>query len=394
MQVFKVYFKVIRNNRGQLIMYLMIFLLLTFMMSTFFTSSAPSQSASFSAVKPRAAIINMDEENPLLDGFRNFFTEHASLEDIRSDDDALKDALFFHTVEYAIKIPAGFTKAFLDGEEMALEAAGTPDSTQAMLLGTLVDKYFATAALYVKYGKSNDLNEIAKLVHSDLSLSAPIQVSVKAPVVVNSDGVHIYVFNYMSYSLFAVLILGVTTFMLTFNETDIKRRNLCAPLPVYNMNLQMFLANIVFGVICWALLAGMAVVIFAKDMLSAKGVWLCLNALAYMLSALGICFLLGSLIKKRSAQAPLQNTLTLAFSFLSGAFVPQAMLDKTVLSIASFTPNYWFIKNNHAIAALRDFSAGEMGPILMNMLILLGFGAAALLTALAIAKKRTSGGLV
>ncbi len=392
MQVFKVYFKVIRNNRGQLIMYLMIFLLLTFMMSTFFTSSVPSQSASFSAVKPKAAIINMDEENPLLDGFRNFIAEHASMVDINADGDALKDALFFHTVEYAVRVPEGFTQAFLNGDDMALEAAGTPDSTQAVLLGELVDKYFSTAALYVKYGKSNDLHEIANLIRNDLNQAAPIQVSTKTPVM-NTDGVHIYVFNYMSYSLFAVLILGVTTFMLSFNETDLKRRNLCAPLPIYNMNLQMFLANIVFGAVCWALLSGMAVVIYHKDMLSVKGIWLCLNSFAYMLSALGISFLLGSLIKKRSAQAPLQNTLTLAFSFLSGAFVPQAMLDKTVLSIASFTPNYWFIKNNHTISALRGFSIGEVSPILMNILIMFGFGAAALLTALAIAKKRAAGGV-
>ena len=392
MQVFKVYFKVIRNNRGQLIMYMMIFLLLTFTITSFYTDSVSAQPASFSAVKPKAAIINLDGENPLLAGFREYFAEHASMEELSANGDALKDALFFHTVEYAIRIPEGFTEAFLKGEDAAMEAAGTPDSTQAVLLKSLADKYFATAALYVKYGRGNDLAELARLVRSDLSQAAPFTVSTAAPIV-NSDGAHIYVFNYMSYTLFAVLILGVTTFMLTFNETDLKRRNLCAPLPINSMNLQMFLANVAFGAVCWALMSGMGVIIYAKDMISVKGLWLCLNSLMYMLAALGISFLLGSLIKKRSAQAPLQNTLTLAFSFLSGAFVPQAMLDKTVLSIASFTPNYWFIKNNHAIAALRGFSAAEVGPVLTNMLILLGFGAAALLTAMAVSKKRSAGGL-
>ena len=392
MQVFKVYFKVIRSNRGLLIMYVMIFLTLTFLISTFSIGSLPSQSASFSAVKPKAAIINLDEDNLLLKGFQDYFVEHASLEDISAKGDALKDALFFHTVEYAVRIPEGFTQALLKGESVTLEAAGTPDSTEAVLLQTLIDKYFATAALYVKYGKGNDLSELAQLVRSDLNQAAPVQVSSKAPVVV-SEGSHIYVFNYMSYSLFAILILGVTTFMLTFNETDLKRRNLCAPLPVNNINLQMFLANIVFGVVCWALLSGLSIIIYAKDMLSIKGAWLCLNSLVFMLAALGISFLLGSVIKKRSAQAPLQNTLTLAFSFLSGAFVPQAMLDKTVLSIASFTPNYWFVKSNHAIAALKGFSMTEVAPILTNMLIVLGFGVAALLTALAVSKKRTVGGL-
>jgi ABC-2 type transport system permease protein len=128
-------------------------------------------------------------------------------------------------------------------------------------------------------------------------------------------------------------------------------------------------------------------------MLSLQGLWLCLNALVFMIACLGISFLLGTLIKKRNAQAPLQNTLTLAFSFLSGAFVPQFMLGKTVLTIASFTPNYWYIKSNHAIAALSSFSLGNIAPVLNNMLIVLGFGAAALLVAMAISKKRSAGGL-
>jgi ABC-2 type transport system permease protein len=112
-----------------------------------------------------------------------------------------------------------------------------------------------------------------------------------------------------------------------------------------------------------------------------------------MIACLGISFLLGTLIKKRNAQAPLQNTLTLAFSFLSGAFVPQFMLGKTVLTIASFTPTYWYIKSNHAIVALSNFSLGNIAPVLFNMLVVLGFGAAALLVAMAISKKRSAGGL-
>jgi len=392
MQVFKVYFKVIRSNRGQLIMYVMIFLLMTFIVSTFYSNVAAPQTASFSASKPRVAIINEDELSPLMAGFTEYFSEHASLEKIGSQGDALQDALFFHSVEYAVKIPKGFTQAFMSGEDAALETTGTPDSTSAVFLQTLVDRYFATAALYVKYGKGNDQAGLAQLVRNDLGQAAPVQVASSAPVR-PAEGQYLYVFNYMSYTLFAVLILGVTTFMLSFNETDLKRRNLCAPLPSTSMNLQMFLANMVFGVVCWALMSGMGVAIYFKDMISLNGLWLCLNAFVFMIACLGISFLLGTLIKKRNAQAPLQNTLTLAFSFLSGAFVPQFMLGKTVLTIASFTPTYWFIKSNHLIAALSGFSLDSIAPVLFNMLIMMGFGAAALLTAMAISKKRGAGGL-
>lgn len=393
MQVFKVYFKVIRSNRGQLIMYVMIFLLMTFLVSAFYSNVSTPQTASFSVSRPKASIINEDESSALVKGFTEFFSEHVSLQNMDGRGDALKDALFFHSVEYAVKIPKGFTEAFMKGEDVSLEAAGTPDSTNAVFLQTLVDKYFSTAALYVKYGKGIDQAMLAQLVRADLNKTAPVWVESSTPVRPN-EGQHLYVFNYMSYTLFAVLILGVTTFMLSFNETDLKRRNLCAPIRSASMNLQMFLANMVFGTVCWALMSGLGVAIYAKEMISIQGLWLCLNAFVFMIACLGISFLLGTLIKKRNSQAPLQNTLTLAFSFLSGAFVPQFMLGKTVLTIASFTPTYWYIKSNHAITALSSFSLTNIAPVLFNMLIVLGFGAASLLVAMAISKKRSAGGLV
>ena len=392
MQVFKVYFKVIRNNRGQLIMYVMIFLLMTLLVSAFYSSAGAPQIASFSASKPSAAIINEDEPGSLIQGFMEYFSEHASIQAMGAQPDALQDALFFHSVEYAVKIPKGFTEAFLSGGDAALEAVGTPDSTNAVFLKTLVDKYFATAALYRKYGKENNQAEIAQLVRADLKKAAPMRVESSVPVR-PSEGQHLYVFNYMSYTLFAVLILGVTTFMLTFNQADLKRRNLCAPLPSTSMNLQMFLANMVFGVVCWALMCGLGVAIYAKEMTFLQGLWLCVNAFVFMIASLAISFLLGTLIKKRNAQAPLQNTLTLAFSFLSGAFVPQFLLSKAVLTIASFTPTYWYIKSNHMIAALSGFSLSNIAPVLFNLLVMLGFGAAALLVAMAVSKKRSAGGL-
>jgi ABC-2 type transport system permease protein len=392
MQVFKVYFKVIRSNRGQLIMYVMIFLLMTFLVSSLNTNAPTQQTSSFSASKPKVALINEDDGSALVTGFTEYFTEHVSLENMDAQGNALKDALFFHSVEFAVKIPKGFTEAFMKGEDAALETSGTPDSANAVFLQTLVDRYFATAALYVKYGKGNDQAQLARFVRADLNRSVPVRVESSTTVRPN-EGQHLYAFNYMSYTLFAVLILGVTTFMLSFNETDLKRRNLCAPIPSSGMNLQMFLANMVFGVVCWALMSGMGVIIYAKAMISLQGLWLCLNAFVFMIACLGISFLLGTLIKKRNSQAPLQNTLTLAFSFLSGAFVPQFMLGKTVLTIASFTPTYWYIKSNHVITALSSFSLSNIAPVLFNMLIVLGFGAAALLVAMAISKKRSAGGL-
>jgi ABC-2 type transport system permease protein len=390
MQAFKVYFKVVRASRMQMLVYVIVFLGVTMVMSSLYGGSVAPQAASFSAVRSKAAVISYDEDSPLLKGFVDYLSASAQLEDISGEGEALQDALFFHAIEFAVKIPKGFTQAFLDGEDVSLEMASSAYSADTVFLKDLVDRYFNTAALYVKHGAGLDQTEIVQLVASDLRASAPVRVEAAASAQPTA-GEYVYVLNYMSYPLFAMLILGVVTIMLVFNQTDLKRRNLCAPVPSAKTNLQVFLGHLIYGVICWALMCLIGVGRYVHEMVSVKGLWACLNAFAFMLACLGISFLVGTLIKKSTVVPAIQNILALGTSFLSGAFVPQYLLGKTVLTIASFTPTYWYVRANHAIAELPGFSLTEVAPILGYMLILLGFGAAALLVALAAARKQSGG---
>lgn len=85
------------------------------------------------------------------------------------------------------------------------------------------------------------------------------------------------------------------------------------------------------------------------------------------------------------------NVVALGCSFISGVFVPQEMLGDTVLNIASFTPTYWYIKANSAIAETVEFSFKNLTPIYTDMLIMLAFAVACIAVALVIMKqKRTS----
>jgi len=47
------------------------------------------------------------------------------------------------------------------------------------------------------------------------------------------------------------------------------------------------------------------------------------------------------------------NVFSLGSCFISGVFVPQDLMSNTVLKIASFTPNYWFVKANNSISPIE-----------------------------------------
>ena len=163
-------------------------------------------------------------------------------------------------------------------------------------------------------------------------------------------------FNYLAYSLFSILILGVSSISMVFNNKNLKRRNLCSPMKNRSFNLQLIMGNLVFAFASYVVMAGFGFILNREHMMSYNGLLLCINALVFTIAALSISYLVGLLIKNRNAQSAIANVLALGFSFISGVFVPQELLSDKAMAIASFTPTYWYVKANNVIGTLSNFS--------------------------------------
>jgi ABC-2 type transport system permease protein len=106
------------------------------------------------------------------------------------------------------------------------------------------------------------------------------------------------------------------------------------------------------------------------------------------LAALSISFLIGNVIRSKNAMSAAANVFSLGTCFISGVFVPQAFLGKTVIRIASFTPNYWYVKSNNSIVNISNFSMENLAPIFLNMFIVAGFAVAVLTVTLVVIKQK------
>jgi len=82
------------------------------------------------------------------------------------------------------------------------------------------------------------------------------------------------------------------------------------------------------------------------------------------------------------------NVFTLGSSFTGGVFVPQELLGANVLTIASFTPTYWYVKANNEIANTVSFNADNLQSIFTSMVLVLAFGVAVLAVTLVLIKQR------
>jgi len=384
MQVFKVYFKIIKANMGLMSIYLIIFLAISVLYSTMATTK---NEECFSQTKTNIAFINLDKDTALLTGFKGYLSINANFVDIENNEEKLQDALFFRDVEYIVTVPVDFTKNFLQGKPVELQKTVVPNSTTRMYIDMAVNKYFNMARVYVNNIPGITEENLVKEVSKGASTETSVQIK-SFGVKKQNNGFAVASFNYLAYSLFSVLILGVSSISMVFNDKNLKRRNLCSPMKNRSFNLQLIMGNLVFALASYVVMAGFGFIINRQHMMSINGLLLCINALVFTIAALSISFLVGLLIKNRNAQSAIANVLALGFSFISGVFIPQQFLSDKAMAIASFTPTYWYVKANNVIGTLSNFSFDNLSEVFTYMLIELGFATAIFSVALVVSKQK------
>ncbi|MGI6706349.1 MAG: ABC transporter permease [Clostridia bacterium] len=387
MQVYKAFFKIIQKNLPQLIIYLVVFLFFAVFLANTYTSP---MSTDFTQTKVNIAFINQDTGSKLVEGLKNYLKQNANLIDVPDELQKLQDALFFRHVEYIIRIPDGFTEGLLRGENVQLEKTTVPNSMTSIYMDALVNKYISTAASYFKYAEDLSQEQIVRFIDRDLSGGTEVKL-VNPNLEKTKSERRAYYFNYLSYSLLAILIQGVSVVMMVYNHPDVKKRNLCSPLKIGYINFQMVLGNISFAIMTWFVMILTSFIMYGSFMFTIKGLLFILNSFVFTLTALSISYCTGNIVKSKEAMAAVANVVSLGTCFISGVFVPQAFLGRTVLKFASFTPTYWYVKSNNEIASILNLKAENIWLIFRNMLVMLGFAVFVLaVTLVMIKQKRTA----
>lgn len=385
MQVYKAYFKIIKKNIGQLSIYLIIFLLFAIIFGKVSTSPKDTD---FESTKVNISIINKDENSKLISGLTDYLKENANIVDVGTSKEDLQDALFFREAEYIITIPKGFTKEILKGnKDINIEKTVIPNSTSEIYMDNLINRYLNTVKMYTSTIDNISQAKLVSNVNKDLSHTTDVKIKTYDNDYSNNASCANY-YNFFAYSMFAVLILGISLVMISFNNKDLKRRNLASSLSMKNMNIQMVFANITYAVVVWFVMIIASFIMFKNYMFTINGLLSLLNSFVFTLAALSISILISNLVTSRNALSAVVNVIALGSCFISGVFVPQQYLGDTVLSIAKFNPTYWYVKANDDIAILVNYSNENMRPIFMSMIIVLGFALAVYAVTLVVIKQK------
>lgn len=107
-----------------------------------FTGVMSSNSATqYEPSQTKIALINRDGDSPLLTGLRDFLAEKGELIPLEDDETALKDALIYGEIQYAVIIPDGFTDAFLAGEPVQAETMAVKMQASSVFCEQFVNQY-------------------------------------------------------------------------------------------------------------------------------------------------------------------------------------------------------------------------------------------------------------
>jgi len=382
MPVFKLCMKIIKKNLPSMMIYVVVFLGISII---FAANASKSEATSFASQKASVAFIS-EENSTLIDGFKQELSKNAVYVNIPDETEKLQDDLYFRNVTCIIRIPKGFTQAFMRGENVQIQKTVVPNSVSNAYIDISINQYLNDARLYVRNIKGITQEELVEHLKTDLTVNTPVDLK-NAQVSTNTDFTMNY-FNYLAYALFSVLILGISAIMLVFNNKDLSRRNFCSPVSAGRMNLQFILANFAFTISCWVIMVGVGTLMGIRNGLSRNFAYFLLNSIVFTLCVSSISFLIGNLLKNRNAISAVCNVVTLGPCFISGVFVPQEFLSDNVLKIASFTPTYWYVKANIQIASLTNLNISNFRQIAYCLLIEFGFALAFFAVSLAVGKKK------
>jgi len=387
MQAFKAYFRILKKQLPAILIYCALFVGITAISAS---NQKGNGSVQFNLTKVPIAIDNNDTENEFIEGFLQYVEKYADFVELKDSDEARSDALFFREVEYIITIPEGFTEEFLAGGEVSLMKQSIPDSTVAISVDRAVNNYLNTAQTYLKYMPEISEKELNKFVLQNLSNETKVSIDrYQKEEKENTNSYYQFFFNTLAYVIVCCFIIGVSTVMLSFSNIDIRRRNLVTPISNRKINLQLILANFIF-VMGFLLLFLFAGYLSNPDKgINTNTILFWVNIFTFALTVLSLSYLIGITVKSKKAISALSTSVSLGLAFISGAFVPQEFLGESVLKVASFTPTYWYVRANDAIAALTSFRWDDIYEILGFMAIQIGFAAAIISIALVVSKRKS-----
>ncbi len=385
MQVFKTAIKSFFRHP----IYLLVYVVWLSCMGLFMGMSVNELPADEYYERPSVAVINRDE-GELAQALESFLLEDVDVVELADSERALQDAVMQQRAHYIAIIPEGFTDSFLStvraGDESALPSIQTVETSSAaaiVMMDNLANEYLNVARSYALAIPDAGVSEIVERTGKAMGHEADVRVVNIDNGSSFSGGMMLYL-KFASYTLLLSIAVCSALILAQFGRDEVRKRNLSSPLSVLSTNLQLGAACLVMMLICWAFVAALGFAVYGGRMegMSPGAVTGLLGALlCYALFGLAFGFLVGQMTHNELIMNAAANITGLVLSFLGGAWVPLDLVGEPIVTLAKFTPTYYYIEALNSSfeatgAALPAGALANMGVVLLFAMALFAIGLA------------------
>ena len=363
MTVFKTFLKILNKNKFIIILYT---LFLIFFGG--FNMQTSESNINFVASKPDIMIVNYDEEKGITKDLIKYIEENSNVVDLKNNEDAINDALFYRDVNYVVYISKNYNKDFMDGKNPEIEIKSTGDY-QSSFAEMLLSRYIKVANIYQK--SINSEEELINKINETLSKKSEVKITSKLDTNILSKATFYY--NFANYSIMACLIYVICLILASFKDIKIQKRTIISSTNYKTLNRQLLLSNSLFSIILWMIYVVLSFILVGDIMFSIHGIIYLINSFIFTICATTIALFIGNIVSNKNAISGIVNVIALGSSFLCGAFVPMEWLPDGVIKIAHILPSYYYISSNEILKTLEIINFDTIKPILLNIIIILSF---------------------
>lgn len=370
MQVFNLYFKLLKSNMGVIIMYFAIFLTVALVISDA-QSSDGDKKKNMTETKLTITIIDEDQKT-FGKGLTEYFTTGNEIVEMEYDEDAILDKLYWRKLDYALVIPKGFEKSLLDEnvEDIELKCMKVPGYFDASFFESELSMYTAKLKSLLQAGYSL---EDAQQQLLDLQ-NEETKVEVANFINENQNDRTTMFLLYVPYLFITLGMNGIGLILLTFNAPLVKARMECSATTMRERLTGLIGGIVLYGVLLMAVVLVVAVILSKGSIIAdARLPYFFLNMVAMLLFSLSLGFFTGTIAKNHDVINGLVNVISIGLCFLGGVFVPYEFFGEAVLKVARFVPTYWYAVNNMSIGAMTKMTPALAEDIFWQVGLIAGY---------------------
>ncbi len=380
MQVFKLYFKILRNYSGVILMYIGIFLAV--LIGIILPQQSKNETESYKQSKSKFAIFDYDDSGFSKEMIK-YLSSNAKLIEIKDDAaETIQDELYMMNIHCAVILKEGFAENIASEDSKAyMDIYTIPNTTRSMLFEQELNSYLSAVKTYVNAGF--ELDEAAK--KAEEVSEKKVEVGFISEVKTESLSPITVYFKYLSWIFICVCVSAVSVTLIVLDKKNVRDRIECSPYKFVRMNLETILGVLATGALICAIVFAAAYIFMGKYMQGVEAVLYMTNAVCIMAVALAITFMVSKLTDKSEVVSLMSNIIGLGMAFLCGVFVPLELISDTVIKIANFLPVYWYVK---AVDIIDGFETSDLDTLLSYMGIQLLFAIAIMCVGMMVARRK------